>query len=168
TLAVRDVVETRVLLETWATRVAGARVARGAGGDDDGEGYDGGGEGSGEEGAADGGVAGVLAQARALLARVDDPALLATAFRALDATFAVLVARLAGNGLGEAILAGLRGAIESYVARGCAALPSGERTAARRRAEPRAVLDAVAAGDGERAATAVRAHIEGFYAETGL
>jgi len=168
TLAVRDVVETRVLLETWATRAAGARVARGAGGDDDGEGYDGGGEGSGEEGAADGGVAGVLAQARALLDRMDDPSLPADAFRELDATFHVLLVRLSGNALVEAIMTGLRGAIESYVARGSAALPSWERTAARLRAEHRAVLDAVAAGDGERAATAVRAHIEGFYAETGL
>lgn len=166
TLAVRDVVETRVLLETWATRAAGARVARGSdrpGADDDGA------EGDGGEGVrADDGVAGVLGQARALLDRMDDPALPADAFRELDATFHVLLVRLSGNALVEAIMTGLRGAVESYVARGSAALPSWERTAARLRAEHRAVLDAVAAGDGERAATAVRAHIEGFYAETGL
>ncbi|MTG87791.1 GntR family transcriptional regulator [Cellulosimicrobium sp. BIT-GX5] len=161
TLAVRDVVETRVLLETWAARAAGARVARASapdGADDD----------RAEGDGADDGVAGVLGQARALLDRMDDPALPADAFRELDATFHVLLVRLSGNALVEAIMTGLRGAVESYVARGSAALPSWERTAARLRAEHRAVLDAVAAGDGERAATAVRAHIEGFYAETGL
>ena len=133
TLAVRDVVERRVLLETWAVRAAGA-----------------------------------LAEAGALLDRMDDPTLPAADFRELDATFHVLLVRLAGNALVEAVMTGLRGAIESYVAAGSAPLPSWERTAARRRAEHRAVLGAVAGGDGERAARAVRAHIEGFYAETGL
>ena len=47
-------------------------------------------------------------------------------------------------------------------------LPSWERTARRLRAEHRDVLSAVEAGDGERAARAVRDHIEGFYRETGL
>lgn len=145
TLAVRDVVETRVLLETWAVRAAGDRGAE-----------------NGEE------VVATLAEARALLDRMDDPALPAADFRELDATFHVLLVRLAGNALVEAVMTGLRGAIESYVAAGSAALPSWERTAARLRAEHRAVLSAVAEGDGERAAREVRAHIEGFYAETGL
>ncbi|MET3973733.1 GntR family transcriptional regulator [Cellulosimicrobium sp. 4261] len=145
TLAVRDVVETRVLLETWAVRAAGDRGA-----------------GDGEE------VVATLAEADALLDRMDDPALPAADFRELDATFHVLLVRLAGNALVEAVMTGLRGAIESYVAAGSAALPSWERTAARLRAEHRAVLSAVAEGDGERAAREVRAHIEGFYAETGL
>ncbi|WP_144721591.1 FadR/GntR family transcriptional regulator [Cellulosimicrobium sp. TH-20] len=145
TLAVRDVVETRVLLETWAVRAAGDRGA-----------------GNGEE------VVATLAEAGALLDRMDDPALPAADFRELDATFHVLLVRLAGNALVEAVMTGLRGAIESYVAAGSAALPSWERTAARLRAEHRAVLSAVAEGDGERAAREARAHIEGFYAETGL
>ncbi|MCR1980732.1 GntR family transcriptional regulator [Cellulosimicrobium cellulans] len=145
TLAVRDVVETRVLLETWAVRAVGDRGAE-----------------DGEE------VVATLAEARALLDRMDDPALPAADFRELDATFHVLLVRLAGNALVEAVMTGLRGAIESYVAAGSAALPSWERTAARLRAEHRAVLSAVAEGDGERAACEVRAHIEGFYAETGL
>ncbi|MHA7620576.1 FadR/GntR family transcriptional regulator [Cellulosimicrobium cellulans] len=145
TLAVRDVVETRVLLETWAVRAAGERV-----------------------GAGDDEAAATLAEAGELLDRMDDPTLPAADFRELDATFHVLLVRLAGNALVEAVMTGLRGAIESYVAAGSAALPSWERTAARLRAEHRAVLGAVAGGDGERAARAVRAHIEGFYAETGL
>lgn len=139
-LAVHDVVETRVLLETWAVRVAAERSGDGA----------------------------ALTEAGRLLDRMDDRTLSADAFRELDATFHVLLVRLAGNALVEAIMTGLRGAIESYVAAGSAALPSWERTADRLRVEHRAVLDAVTGGDGDRAAREVRAHIEGFYAETGL
>jgi len=144
-LAVRDVVETRVLLETWAVRAAAERDAR-----------------STPDGVA------ALAEAGAVLDRMDDPGLSADAFRELDATFHVLLVRLAGNTLVEAIMTGLRGAIESYVAAGSAALPSWEEAARGLRAEHRAVLAAVSEGDGERAAHEVRAHIEGFYARTGL
>ncbi|GED09905.1 FadR/GntR family transcriptional regulator [Cellulosimicrobium cellulans] len=158
TLAVRDVVETRVLLETWAVRAAAERIVAGR---------DSGGEGS-EPGPGTPELADALAAADALLDRMDDPALATEEFRELDASFHVLLVRLAGNPLVEAVMTGLRGAIESYVAQGSAALPSWERTAARLRAEHRAILEAVTAGDGERAAREVRAHIEGFYAETGL
>ncbi|ARU52112.1 GntR family transcriptional regulator [Cellulosimicrobium cellulans] len=158
TLAVRDVVETRVLLETWAACAAAERVvaARDTG------------ERASEPGPGTPEVAGALPAAGALLDRMDDPALAAAEFRELDASFHVLLVRLAGNPLVEAVMTGLRGAIESYVAQGSAALPSWDRTATRLRAEHRAVLAAVTAGDGERAAREVRAHIEGFYAETGL
>ncbi|WP_454041500.1 FadR/GntR family transcriptional regulator [Cellulosimicrobium sp. Marseille-Q8652] len=149
TLAVRDVVETRVLLETWAVRAAADR-------------------GSVPGRASDADRAGVLAEARGLLDRMDDHALTPAAFRELDASFHVLLVRLAGNALVEAVMTGLRGAIESYVAQGSAALPSWERTARRLRAEHRDVLSAVEAGDGEGAARAVREHIEGFHRETGL
>ena len=149
TLAVREVVETRVLLETWAVRAA----AEGAGPT----------PGDGEPGRE-----ALLDEARALLDRMDDPDLSPGAFRELDASFHLLLVRLAGNALVEAVMTGLRGAIESYVAAGSAGLVSWERTAARLRAEHRAVLAAVVAGDGPAADRAVRAHIEGFYRETGL
>ncbi|MBD5785399.1 FadR family transcriptional regulator [Cellulosimicrobium terreum] len=148
TLAVRDVVETRVLLETWAVRAA---VPVGLVGP------------VGLDGQAD-----VLDDARGLLDRMDDPELSPDTFRALDASFHLALVRLAGNALVEAVMTGLRGAIESYVAAGSAALPSWGSTAERLRAEHRSVLDAVAAGDGEGAAAALRRHIEGFYSETGL
>ena len=148
TLAVRDVVETRVLLETWAVGVAAERVAA--------------------AGVAVGDVAAVLAEARTLLDRMDDLALSAEAFRELDASFHLLLVRLAGNALVEAVMTGLRGAIEAYVAQGGAALPSWERTAARLRSEHRAVLEAVATGQADGAVQRVRAHIEGFYRESGL
>ncbi|MNW67177.1 FCD domain protein [compost metagenome] len=65
-------------------------------------------------------------------------------------------------------MTGLRGAIESYVEVGTERLEDWPRTAVRLRAEHRAVLDAVARGDGAGAADAVREHIEGFYREAGL
>ncbi|MFD4990492.1 FadR/GntR family transcriptional regulator [Cellulosimicrobium cellulans] len=168
TLAVRDVVETRVLLETWAVRAAAERVAAGRGAGERGAGE----RGIGEQGPGPGPdapeISEALAAARALLDRMDDPALAAEGFRELDASFHVLLVRLAGNPLVEAVMTGLRGAIESYVAQGSATLPSWERSAARLRTEHRSVLAAVTAGDGDRAAREVRAHIEDFYAETGL
>lgn len=139
TLVVRDVVETRVLLETWAVGQAAAKAA-GAG----------------------------LAEAVALLDAMDDPSLDAARFRELDAAFHVELVRLAGNTLVEAVMTGLRGAIESYVAAGTERLEDWPRTAVRLRAEHRAILDAVANGDAAGAVVAVREHIEGFYREAGL
>lgn len=139
TLVVRDVVETRVLLETWAVGQAAA-TAGGAG----------------------------LSEAVALLDTMDDTSLDPARFRELDAAFHVALVRLAGNVLVEAVMTGLRGAIESYVEVGTERLEDWPRTAVRLRAEHRAVLDAVARGDGAGAADAVREHIEGFYREAGL
>ncbi|MET4224952.1 FadR/GntR family transcriptional regulator [Oerskovia enterophila] len=139
TLVVRDVVETRVLLETWAVGQAAA-TAGGAG----------------------------LSEAVTLLDTMDDPSLDPARFRELDAAFHVALVRLAGNVLVEAVMTGLRGAIESYVEAGTERLEDWPRTAVRLRAEHRAVLDAVARGDGAGAADAVREHIEGFYREAGL
>lgn len=139
TLVVRDVVETRVLLETWAVGQAAA-TAGGAG----------------------------LSEAVALLDTMDDPSLDPARFRELDAAFHVALVRLAGNVLVEAVMTGLRGAIESYVEVGTERLEDWPRTAVRLRAEHRAILDAVAGGDGVGAADAVREHIEGFYREAGL
>ncbi|WP_435738518.1 FCD domain-containing protein [Cellulosimicrobium sp. PMB13] len=165
TLAVRDVVETRVLLETWAVREAAGRAAPSPAADaTDATGVAGGGEVTGFTEAR----AGALAEARALLDRMDSPDLSAGAFRELDASFHLVLVRLAGNVLVEAVMTGLRGAIESYVAAGSAGLASWERTAERLRVEHRAVLDAVTAGDGALAERLVREHIEGFYRETGL
>ncbi|WP_251152371.1 FCD domain-containing protein [Cellulosimicrobium sp. Marseille-Q4280] len=162
TLAVRDVVETRVLLETWAVReAAGRSVPSPAADATDATGVAGGAEVTEARAEA-------LAEARALLDRMDSPDLSAGAFRELDASFHLVLVRLAGNVLVEAVMTGLRGAIESYVAAGSAGLASWERTAERLRVEHRAVLDAVAAGDGALAERLVAEHIEGFYRETGL
>ncbi|MCB7135308.1 FadR/GntR family transcriptional regulator [Cellulosimicrobium marinum] len=163
TLDVRDVVQTRVLLETWAVRAAATDPAPGPAPDATADSTAGAAGGATERAGAP-----LHAEAAALLDRMDDPALTAAEFRVLDASFHLVLVRLAGNALVEAVMTGLRGAIESYVAAGSAALPSWERTAARLRAEHRAILAAVVAGDADEAERAVRTHIEGFSAETGL
>ncbi|HWV76299.1 MAG TPA: FCD domain-containing protein [Isoptericola sp.] len=145
TLPVRDVVATRVLLESWAVAQAAARVVDHAPG-----------------------TAAHLEEARRLLGRMEDDDVPAAEFLELDQAFHLEFVRMAGNVLVEAVMTGLRGAIGGYVAVGIERLPSWPRTAARLRAEHRAVLDAVAAGDADAASAAVRAHIEGFSREAGV
>lgn len=150
TLPVSDVVQTRTLLEAWAVGQAATRVGRAAaGGDDD-------------------GARGLLAEAESLLAGMSDPDLDSAEFIRLDQDFHVTLTRLAGNQLVEAIMLGLRAAVGSYVAAGAERLPDWAGTRARLCAEHRGVLDAVSRGDAPVAERLVRAHIEGFYAETGL
>lgn len=156
TLPVSDVVQTRTLLEAWAVGQAAARVGRaGAGGDDGGD-------------HADDGARALLAEAESLLAGMSDPGLDSAEFIRLDQDFHVTLTRLAGNQLVEAIMLGLRAAVGSYVAAGAERLPDWAGTRARLCAEHRGVLDAVSRGDAPVAERLVRAHIEGFYAETGL
>lgn len=148
TLPVRDVVELRVLLETWAVGRVGERVA-------------------GSDG--DAGGAGVsVADAAALLDQMDDHDLTPQAFQELDSAFHVALAGLSGNVLVEAVMLGLRGAIESYVLAAAATVQDWPATAARLRQEHRAILAAVAVGDGGAAQAAVEQHITGFYTEAGL
>lgn len=150
TLPVSDVVQTRTLLEAWAVGQAAARVGRdAAGGDDD-------------------GARALLAEAESLLAGMSDPGLDSAEFIRLDQDFHVTLTRLAGNQLVEAIMLGLRAAVGSYVAAGAERLPDWAGTRARLCAEHRGVLDAVSRGEAPVAERLVRAHIEGFYAETGL
>ncbi|WP_402462417.1 FadR/GntR family transcriptional regulator [Isoptericola aurantiacus] len=152
TLPVHDVVATRATLETWAVREAAALVALGAGTGDAGEPA----------------VPGALAEAERLVVQMETPGLSSAEFVRLDQEFHLEIVRRAGNQLVEAILTGLRSAVGSYVRRGADALPSWENTAARLRTEHRAILDAVAAGEVERAEAVMSAHIWGFYRETGL
>ncbi|OFI37233.1 GntR family transcriptional regulator [Arthrobacter sp. SW1] len=137
---VADIVETRVLLESWA--VSRAQVDSPA-----------------------------LAEAADLLDRMDggiDSTEGPEDFLALDVRFHLALAEAAGNTVVSAMMASLRDAIEGYAAELTRKLPDWNATSARLRAEHRAILDAVNAGDGAAAATLVAAHIEGFYREAGL
>lgn len=137
-LPVADLVATRVLLETWA-------VERAA---------------SSQPGVDTGHV-------RALLAAMDaahDP----ETFHLLDAEFHVALAALAGNAVVEAVMTSLREAIHGYVMTAVPLLPDWRATTRRLRTEHDAILSLVEAGDGEAAASAVRKHIRGFYAEAPL
>ncbi|BCW49800.1 FCD domain-containing protein [Arthrobacter sp. StoSoilB13] len=135
-LPVADIVETRVLLESWAA--ARAKVGAPA-----------------------------LDEAAALLEQMDNSPDI-EAFLALDARFHVALAQAAGNTVVSAMMASLRGAIENYAGELTGNLPDWKATSERLRAEHRAILAAVNANDGGRAAELVAAHIEGFYKEAGV
>ncbi|WP_216852780.1 FadR/GntR family transcriptional regulator [Phytoactinopolyspora halotolerans] len=133
-LPIADIVQTRVLLESWAVREA-----------------------SGKAGAAE------LAGAERLLDAMDDPGLAPEQFHLLDAEFHVSLSALAGNVLVSTVMASLRDAIHGYVMAVVPELPDWETTAAGLRREHHAVLRAVRDGDGDAAASLVAAHIEDFY-----
>jgi len=139
-LPIGDVVDARVLLETWA---AAAAATHGAG-------------------------TPALARAGELLRAMDEETLSADAFHRLDAEFHVALAEAAGNVLVTAVMVALREAVHSYVMTAVAALPDWAGTARRLRAEHAGILAAVRAGDPVTATESVRAHIVGFYAEARL
>ncbi|PPK93456.1 GntR family transcriptional repressor for pyruvate dehydrogenase complex [Kineococcus xinjiangensis] len=140
-LPIHDLVEARVLLETWAVATAAEAPERAA---------------------AD------LARAEELLVAMDDEALPPERFHYLDAEFHVALAAAAGNVLVTAVMVALREAVHGYVMAAVPALPDWPGTARRLRGEHRELVRAVRAGEAGPAASAVRAHIEGFTAEAGL
>ncbi|WP_026555981.1 FadR/GntR family transcriptional regulator [Arthrobacter sp. 35W] len=135
---VADIVQTRVLLESWSVAHAAAR-----------------------------GQAPELDAAAALLERMDACAD-ADEFLALDAAFHVELAKAAGNAVVGAMMGSLRAAIQGYASSLTANLPDWDATSARLQGEHRGILEAIRAGDGARAGTLVGAHIEGYYREAGM
>ncbi|HSP51344.1 MAG TPA: FCD domain-containing protein [Cryobacterium sp.] len=103
-----------------------------------------------------------------LLGAMDSPALTEAEFLALDAAFHLALATASGNQVVTATMAGLRSAIEGYVRAGATGLASWPDTSARLRAEHRAIVAAIEAGDPPGARALVRSHIAGYYAETHL
>lgn len=134
-LPMGDIVQTRVLLESWAAREAADRIPR----------------------------ADELAAAEELLDLMEDPALTPERFHLLDAEFHVALAALAGNVLIAAVMSSLRSAIHSYVLAAVPNLTDWEATAAGLRAEHRSIVAAIRAGRPDEASDCVVAHIQGFY-----
>lgn len=133
---VADVVRTRLLLETAVAADLAERATA---------------------------VSADLADARQLLDAMDDPALTPQEFLALDAQFHLSLAEASGNTVVAATMSGLRSSIEGYVLAGLARIPVWEDMATRLRAEHRAVIAAIAAGDAEAARTGIHDHISGYY-----
>ncbi|AYY11487.1 FadR family transcriptional regulator [Actinobacteria bacterium YIM 96077] len=133
-IPIADVVQTRILLESWAVREASGK-------------------------ASDGELAGVAQ----LLDAMDDRELSPERFHVLDAEFHVSLVAMAGNVLVSTVMAALREAIHSYVMAAVADISDWPAVANDLRAEHRAVFEAVRSGAGERAATLVAEHIDGFY-----
>jgi GntR family transcriptional repressor for pyruvate dehydrogenase complex len=133
-----DVYETRLLLEEWAV----AHLAAQSDAD--------------------------LAPARATLEAMDADGLTAEEFLALDTQFHLRLTDAAGNIVVAATMAGLRTTIENYIRAGAERIPDWDDTSARLRHEHAEVLQAIEAGDADRARDLVRAHITGYYADAGL
>ncbi|MFI7062907.1 FadR/GntR family transcriptional regulator [Kribbella sp. NPDC050124] len=139
-LPMADVVQTRILLESWAAREAAGRQA----------------------------AAGELKLAEDLLDQMDTEGLSPEEFHLLDAEFHVALSGLAGNVLIAAVMASLRSAIHGYVLAAVPNLPDWEATAVGLRAEHRAILKAIRAGEQGAAADLVTAHIQNFYEAAAL
>ncbi|MEV0288280.1 MULTISPECIES: FCD domain-containing protein [unclassified Kribbella] len=139
-LPMADVVQTRILLESWAAREAAGRQA----------------------------AAGELKLAEDLLDQMDTEGLSPEEFHLLDAEFHVALSGLAGNVLIAAVMASLRSAIHGYVLAAVPNLPDWEATAVGLRAEHRAILKAIRAGEQGAAADLVTAHIKNFYEAAAL
>lgn len=133
-LPISDIVQTRILLESWAVREASTRADSVA-----------------------------LAGAGALLDAMDDADLDPERFHVLDAEFHVALTALAGNVLVSTVMASLREAIHGYVMAAVPQLDDWDSVAKGLRHEHRAVLEAVKRGDGDAAAALVTRHIEDFY-----
>jgi GntR family transcriptional repressor for pyruvate dehydrogenase complex len=134
-LPMGDVVQTRILLESWSAREAAGRSLH----------------------------AGELQVAEDLLERMDAAGLSPEQFHLLDAEFHVALSGLAGNVLIAAVMTSLRSAIHEYVLAAVPNLADWEATAVGLRAEHRAILGTIREGAPERAAELVAAHIRGFY-----
>ncbi|MGE2714023.1 FadR/GntR family transcriptional regulator [Mycolicibacterium litorale] len=132
-LPIADLVDTRILLESWALREAADRAPRPD-----------------------------LTAVEAALDAMDDTTLTPEQFLRLDAAFHVAMSELAGNVVVAAMMAALRDSIHDYVLAGVPLLDDWPTVAATLRGEHRAILAAVRRGHPAKAADLVCAHIRGY------
>lgn len=102
--------------------------------------------------------------AHELLDAMDAPDLTTEEFLALDARLHLSLVEAAGNIVVSAMMEGLRDAIESYVSGLADTFPDWDAAAAGLRAEHRAIIAAVDAGEGPTAHRLVSEHIARYYA----
>lgn len=138
-LPVEDIVQTRILLETWTARAGAAR----------------------EDGAAE------RKQAAQLLEAMDHPGLDRATFHELDARFHVALSSLAGNEVMATIMESLSGSIIGYVKGAMDAMEDWPAVLEVLRTQHHGIFDAVQSRDGELAARLLREHIEWFYQRAG-
>ncbi|MGN8129529.1 FadR/GntR family transcriptional regulator [Paenarthrobacter sp. 22069] len=137
-LPVADIVETRILLESWAAARARPDAPE---------------------------LAEAAALLDAMDMPEDLPV---NDFLALDVRFHLALAKAAGNAVVSAMMGSLREAIQGYAAELTAGFSDWQATAARLHGEHQGILAAIRNDDGGRAAVLVAAHIEGYYNEAGL
>nr|WP_245348363.1 FCD domain-containing protein [Paeniglutamicibacter psychrophenolicus] len=140
-LSVADIVESRILLETWAAQSADLA-------------------GNPEHSQA------VIRRTGELLEAMDEPGLDREEFHDLDAEFHVLLSSLAGNAVIEAMMESLRLSISDYVSESVASDAAWQKIATVLRSQHHAIHQAVKGGDGPLAAHLLREHIQWFYTES--
>lgn len=107
-----------------------------------------------------------LAASDVLMDAMDAPDLTPADFLALDAQLHQSLADASGNTVVAAVMGGLRTAIESYVLAGAESIADWGDTAARLRAEHRAIVAAIRRGSAADARELVHAHITDYYLES--
>lgn len=135
---VADIVQTRIMMETWAA-VEGAGRPRDAGQEE---------------------------SLHKLIAAMAAPDLDREEFHVLDAAFHVMLSSLAGNAVITAMMESLRQAIQSYVSAAIDNDTMWDAMVPSLRAQHSEILAAVLADDGVRAASALKDHIEWFHSQT--
>lgn len=140
-LSVADIVESRILLETWAAESADLDAN--------------------PERSAE-----VLRRTGELLEAMDSPGLDREDFHRMDSQFHVLLSSLAGNAVIEAMMESLRLSISDYVSESVTSDAAWQEIAKVLRSQHHGIHQAVADGDGTLAARLLREHIEWFYTES--
>ena len=133
----RDIVETRVLLETWALDNAVTELVPSA-------------------------------ELRAFMAEMDREDLGIKQFHDLYVGFHIALVKASGNATTVALLTALRDSIYEYTMALVGHVPLWSATSSRIRAEHRAIVGALEAGDRGLAARLVTEHIEYQYREAGV
>lgn len=133
-----DVIESRILLETWGARGAARRVASGAVTQDD------------------------LAPLWRLLEDMDAEGITSERFHILDTQFHTDLTVLADNTVIATMMESLREAVRSYVMEGVGRLADWDAVACTLREQHRAILRTVSEGRDDDAARLVEEHIRWF------
>ncbi len=133
-----DVIEARVLLESWGACGAARRCATGAVPPERLDALD------------------------ALLTSMEEPDITPEQFHLLDAQFHTELTALAGNAVIESFMGSMREAVRSYVMESVERMEDWRSLAEGLKREHRAILEATRAGRSDDAAAFVEAHIRGF------
>ncbi|AXK37196.1 FadR family transcriptional regulator [Streptomyces armeniacus] len=108
-----------------------------------------------------------LAQLHALTRAMAEPGMDHERFHELDAEFHIRLARASRNALAADLMQALRDAVKSEMIAAFGRVRDWDATVATLTSEHRAILAAVEAGQGEKAAALVTRHIRGFYESAG-
>ncbi|MER8023969.1 FadR/GntR family transcriptional regulator [Glutamicibacter protophormiae] len=136
---VREIVESRILLETWAAQMQPRDTVY---------------------------AQQVLDRTAVLIMRMDDPQLSRDEFHRIDAEFHVLLASTAGNAVVESMMESLRNSISDYVAASIPDDESWQPIVRMLRRQHKAIHHAFATDQRERAAQLLEEHINWFYSQT--